>query len=172
MAARTFEDSAGELWEVFEVHRSSTKALAVSAGHESGWLAFVSGERKRRLAPYPADWETIPIPELEQLCASARAVPVPRSLDRAPRVPRPARRDDVRTARSQVSSGASGGGDVEAAVREFAHETRLLGVPVIDAMVKLKAMLLDRFPGPGSPARDLRSVRRWFVESYYFARDA
>lgn len=176
MAARTFEDSTGDVWEVFEVHRSSRQPLAVSAGHERGWLAFVNGERRRRLAPYPSEWETIPVPELERLCESARAVPLPRSYDLAPRVPRVVHRDDLPSAQSPgvgraAGRGASVSGDVESAVREFAHETRLGGLPVIEAMVRLKAMLLERFPDPGSDARDVRRARRWFVEAYYFERD-
>jgi hypothetical protein len=44
---------------------------------QDGWLAFESGSEKRRLeAPYPADWQTAPLPELEELCR--RASPAPR----------------------------------------------------------------------------------------------
>ncbi|MFI5257345.1 MAG: hypothetical protein ACHQRK_08805, partial [Gemmatimonadales bacterium] len=75
MPARTFTDSGGLTWEVFQVHRASQKAGGVSPGLENGWLAFVCGEKKRRLAPFPADWETTPNERLEELCGSARQAP-------------------------------------------------------------------------------------------------
>jgi hypothetical protein len=60
---------------------------------------------------------------------------------------------------------------VEATVRRFGHEARARNLPAIEAMVQLKALLQDRFAGPGSDARDIRRVRRWFVEAYYFERN-
>jgi hypothetical protein len=44
-------------------------------------------------------------------------------------------------------------------------------VPAIEAMVRLKALLARIYTDPGSAAHDLRSVRRWFVDAYYFERD-
>ena len=42
---------------------------------QDGWLVFESGREKRRLeAPYPGDWNTLPIPELEELCRRAGSV--------------------------------------------------------------------------------------------------
>src|SRR6476469_3498225 len=49
VTARIFEDSTGAVWEVFEVRRSSDKTVGVSPGLESGWLAFVGTDAKRRL---------------------------------------------------------------------------------------------------------------------------
>lgn len=195
MAARTFEDSAGRVWEVFEVHRASAKPGAVSAGLEHGWLAFVNGAEKRRLAPIPAQWETLAVRELEELCARARAA-VPRRSDAlkgasppadSPSVPalgesgawsaRPARVSGSylvsETATDAViAPSARESAAVESAVRAFAHEARMTGLPAIEAMVRLKAMLLQRFPGTAHVARDMRHVRRWFVEAYYFERNA
>ena len=189
MAVRTFEDSAGTVWEVFEVQRSSHKAQAVTAGLELGWLAFISSSQKRRLAPYPPQWRTVDDAELERLCASARAARSTgitvdsRSTEHARgegtariRVPR------IRAARTTsptagvaelpIATSATSADSVEDTVREFAHQARAHGLPAIEAMVRLKALLARVFPGPRSAARDLRSVRRWFVDAYYFERVA
>src|SRR6476661_4202509 len=88
MAARTFTDSAGRTWDVFEVHRASRTASAVSPGLENGWLAFASGTNKKRLAPYPATWATSTDAELEALCESARRAPTPRFPLERPSRPR------------------------------------------------------------------------------------
>lgn len=42
---------------------------------DGGWLCFECREEKRRLAPIPAAWESLPATELERLCREARAVP-------------------------------------------------------------------------------------------------
>ena len=87
MGARTFQDAAGVLWEVF-----------------------------------PTGWESVPEIELERLCASAR----------------------------------------------IAHPARF----------PLKALLLERYggdnedPATRADATDIRRVRKWFVEAFYFERDA
>lgn len=192
MAARTFQDSRGDSWEVFEVHRASKNPGAVSAGLEQGWLAFVRGEEKRRLAPFPEDWERAGDAALERLCGQAR-VAVARLGDRSAR-PRisggdgrsplpPDAPDDADVgesgARPTVDDVATPAPDlrpevaeIEDVVRTFAHEARTRGMPAVDAMVSLKAMLLQRFPGAEHPARDNRLVRRAFVDTYYFNRDA
>jgi hypothetical protein len=192
MPARTFEDSAGAVWEVFEVHRSSIGAGAVSGGLEQGWLAFMSGETKRRLAPFPPEWQTAPDPELERLCATARAVsptkypfdPITRDRRRKEREEAgppdlgEGRRAEDGTAAAVGETIAEGPGTpvtgeaeaVEATVRRFAHQARARNLPAIDALVQLKALLQDEFTDPNSDARDLRSVRRWFVEAYYFEK--
>jgi hypothetical protein len=192
MPARTFEDSTGAVWEVFEVHRSSTHPGSVSGGLEQGWLAFMSGERKRRLAPFPPEWRTAPESELERLCAAARAVsPTRFPFDLNSRDRRGKEREAIGTAdtgerrraddsaaaglaethldvpNAAVQSGVEG---VEPTVRWFAHQARARGLPAIDAMVQLKALLHEKFVEPDSDARDLRLVRRWFVEAYYFER--
>jgi hypothetical protein len=167
VTARTFEDSAGAIWEVFEVHRSTQKPGAVTSGLEHGWLAFVSGETKRRLAPFPPEWETAGVPELERLCAMARVAPTPHfPLDEETR----RARRDARAA--EPSTAAPPPQSVEQTVRNFAHEARSSGVAAIEAMLRLKALLNATYPEPDSEARDIRRVRRWFVEAYYFERDA
>lgn len=169
MAARTFTDSAGLTWDVFEVHRTSQKAGAVSPGLEDGWLAFASGENKRRLAPFPPTWEACSDAELEALCEAARRAPSPRfPLDQRLR---------PRIRRSTLDSENVPSGDtnaaptsVESTVRGFAHGARSRGLPAVAAMVELKALLQQRHPEPDSEAHDRQLVRRWFVEAYYFER--
>jgi hypothetical protein len=177
------------VWEVFEVQRSSHKAQAVTAGLELGWLAFVSSGQKRRLAPYPRHWRTIDDGELERLCSAAR-VARPTGLAVESRTAESAAKDDtsrvrvprIRSARTPpptsdvgelpIASSATSADSVEATVREFAHQARARGLPAIEAMVRLKALLTRVYTEPRSVARDLRSVRRWFVEAYYFERTA
>lgn len=194
MAARTFEDSSGARWEVFEVQRSSHKTEAVSAGLEGGWLAFVCGSTKRRLAPFPAEWRTADVAELERLCGRARAArsmgatktaaaaaagtaTAPRAADAAarPRVPRirspRADRPHASAGELPISATATSEDAAEDTVRTFAHQARLARLPAIEAMVRLKALLARVYTDPASPARDLRTVRRWFVEAYYFERE-
>lgn len=189
MTARTFEDSAGDAWEVFEVHRTSPRTLGVSPGLEAGWLAFVGREARRRLAPYPPEWETLPPADLERLCAKARDVrSAPRDFDIGGRGPRIGRSRVGRPLASEAEQEAedvppediatvvppgaapSSLDDVERAVRTFTHEARLRSLQAIAAMMALKGMLAERYPDVPA-ARDIHRVRRWFVEAYYFERN-
>lgn len=166
MAARTFTDSAGLTWSVFEVHRASQRAGAVSPGLENGWLAFANGDSRRRLAPFPASWETATDAELEDLCATARRVdPARFPADQMPRPRiRPSRLD------SESSTAEASPSNVEATVRTFAHQARARGLPAVSAMLELKTLLQQRYPEPQSVAHDRQRIRRWFVEAYYFER--
>jgi hypothetical protein len=71
---RHFRDKAGVEWQVFLTARGSD---AVSREHflpeayREGWLVFESAEEKRRLAPVPANWESLPNEQLAALCAKA-----------------------------------------------------------------------------------------------------
>jgi hypothetical protein len=176
MAARTFEDSAGETWEVFEVHRASDSPGAVSAGLERGWLSFTNGDQKRRLAPFPPDWEMAATSELERLCAQARIA----ASRIGEQTPRPRIRPAVPTQATPAMAAApvvlpplvGDVTEIEAFVRAFAHEARTLKMPAVEAMVRMKAALLERFPGAAHAARDSRLVRRAFVDAYYFEREA
>lgn len=78
MPVREFTDSEGAEWRVWDVTADQLhpvtrmEDLMDLAG---GWLAFESGTEKRRLPPpYPADWATLPLPELEALCRKAPPV--------------------------------------------------------------------------------------------------
>ena len=185
VAARTFEDSSGVVWEVFEVHRTSESPRGVSTGLEKGWLSFVSETGKRRLAPFPTVWREASDQELERLCAQARVARPPRFNEQPtsaiegrsfarPYTGLPA----VVTVPSIEEPAPDAVGDevVRAIVRAFARDARLNKLPAIEAMVRLKGVLHERFaasdadPDLKAVATDLARVRRWFVEAFYFDR--
>lgn len=194
MASRTFEDSAGILWEVFEVRRTSEAPRGVSEGLERGWLTFVSAGGKRRLAPFPNEWLMVPEAELQRLCTAARVANPPRFSEKRPRTKgenRP-RLQRSRTVEPELGApmlppGASQSPDAKSegseslvrdVVRMFAQEARRDKLPAIAAMVRLKALLAERYGGAEVEAStradlaDVRRIRRWFVEAYYFERPA
>lgn len=93
MSVREFTDRENVVWRVWDVTTAQmhpvTKNEDFMGDLADGWLAFESPYGKRRLAaPYPADWATIPIPELELLCSRAAAVVTrqPRSVSGERRV--------------------------------------------------------------------------------------
>ena len=80
-SSRSFVDSVGVEWTVREIASSTlTGSVAKMLEHDerrrSGWLVFesVDGE-KRRLAPYPPDWRTTSVFEIERWCMRATRVP-------------------------------------------------------------------------------------------------
>lgn len=84
MAVREFTDSKRVEWRVWDVTpehmHPATRTEDFMANLQDGWLAFESATEKRRMeAPYPANWITLPLPELEALCRRAAPV-VKRSL--------------------------------------------------------------------------------------------
>jgi hypothetical protein len=79
MAVREFTDSRGVDWRAWDVTPTHmhpvTRGEDYMAHLQDGWLVFESGREKRRLeAPYPGDWNTLPIPDLEELCRRASPV--------------------------------------------------------------------------------------------------
>ena len=88
MAFREFTDSEGRVWRAWDV---SAEQLHPATREEDfigeflhGWLAFESADERRRMpAPYPPDWDTLPLPQLEELCSKAPPV-VHRSRNRTP----------------------------------------------------------------------------------------
>jgi hypothetical protein len=103
VAFRTFIDSAGHEWQVYDVvprdderrhyDRRSTEEQAaperrnsddrrltvgrvshLTAATSDGWLTFERGGERRRLSPIPANWTRCPEPQLEKYCESARPV--------------------------------------------------------------------------------------------------
>jgi hypothetical protein len=177
VASRSFEDSSGILWEVFEVKRTSEAPGGVSHGLEKGWLTFVSAQGKRRLAPFPTEWKEVEESELERLCASARTANPPRFDGPKPRIRTPR----IAVAEPPVSAPApppAETGLVRDVIRVFAQQARRDKTPAIEAMVRLKALLAERYGNEGlddatrSDLGDLRRIRRWFVEAYYFERPA
>lgn len=178
VADLTFTDSAGVFWEVFEVHRVSATPRGVSPGLERGWLTFASEGQKRRVAPYPADWAKLPAPELERLCASARVAAPPRfpviPRRRPPgsprRMPPGLAAPDSHAPTSQTPldplSSPPGTSTLEMAVRAFAHRARADSQPAVAALMALKAHLAAERSDHADA--DPRSIRRWFIESFYF----
>jgi hypothetical protein len=65
---------------------------------------------------------------------------------------------------------------VRGIVRAFARDARLNKQPAIEAMVRLKGLLHERYGGSDAEpalravATDVARVRRWFVEAFYFDR--
>ena len=165
----------------------------MSAGLEGGWLSFVGASEKRRLAPYPADWAQGSDAELAALCATARRAAPTRIVRTAPTATsaggtridvttqrshsadrdadRPPTERAPRAGRERDTGNVDDADGVESVVRDFTHEARASGTAAIEAMVRLRAALQARFPGEHPVARDMRRVRRWFVDAYYFERD-
>ena len=79
VAVREFTDSKGLEWRVWDVRpehmHPATRTEDFLSNLQDGWLAFESPTEKRRLeAPYPTDWTSCRIPDLEALCRKAKAV--------------------------------------------------------------------------------------------------
>jgi hypothetical protein len=71
---RQFRDEAGVEWKVFLTARGSdavSREHSLPEAYREGWLVFESTQEKRRLAPVPADWETMPTDALAGLCGKA-----------------------------------------------------------------------------------------------------
>lgn len=90
MAVRDFIDIKGVKWKVWPVTptaiRPKTAAEDYLGDYGDGWLVFESTSERRRLAQYPANWDTLPDNGLLQLLTNAavvtvRKTPVERSGD-------------------------------------------------------------------------------------------
>lgn len=72
---RTFVDTHGTEWTVFEVKRNvvgaSGRPSYLPDGLSHGWLCFESELGKRRLARFPANWRQFTDRELETLARAA-----------------------------------------------------------------------------------------------------
>lgn len=185
MPARYFTDSSAIRWEVFEVRRHSSRADAVSAGLESGWLTFISGTAKRRLPAYPESWWSLSDGELESLLASAR---VPSAVARsaaadspppagarataprvAPAIGPAALATSVVADAPVVMGGAGAQRGVSLAddeIRTLARHSRAAGLTAVQAMLRLKRVLEDNAIDRAAPGH--KSARRLFVETFYF----
>ena len=80
ITSRAFTDSVGVDWTVREIGSPTLTQTLAKVLHtdrrRSGWLVFESSEGdKRRLAPYPPDWRTVSMFELERWCMKATRVP-------------------------------------------------------------------------------------------------
>lgn len=75
---RTFRDSNGTAWTVFEVRRQMSgngDRSYLPGGFNDGWLCFETHGAKRRLTKYPARWREFSDDELLDLLAQAQAAP-------------------------------------------------------------------------------------------------
>jgi hypothetical protein len=87
MAYREFKDENGRDWRAWDVaepryaHRSSGGIVPPEFAH--GWLAFESGNEKRRLCPYPKGWASMSDTELERLLGIAKVARSPGAGDEA-----------------------------------------------------------------------------------------
>lgn len=100
MSLRTFTDSAGNEWKVWDVipslvreqeerrepesgsepkgperRRGLDRSNLLTPGLERGWLCFESESEKRRLTPIPPEWDQRTDEELAALCSEATARP-------------------------------------------------------------------------------------------------
>ena|SRR5689334_11890000 len=92
MAHWTFTDRTGRAWDVWsvkptsKVERREAQApinpgddrrkepeyrVVLGPGMAKGWLCFQSGDEKRRLAPFPRNWQSLEDRELSTLLAAA-----------------------------------------------------------------------------------------------------
>ena len=77
---REIVDRSGRAWRVWEVPREQldrTRPGAYAGDFEQGWLCFESatGEERRRLPSYPANWRSLPDARLVALLDEAKPAP-------------------------------------------------------------------------------------------------
>ena len=78
MAYAEFNDKTGRSWRVWHTLPRLAEVLsALPPAWKQGWLTFESDTEKRRLAPFPANWETLPPARLELLCRMAQPATQP-----------------------------------------------------------------------------------------------
>lgn len=80
MALREFDGPGGCRWKAWDVTAGQihpkTRAEDYMRDLAEGWIVFerVDGEEKRRLCPYPDDWQSRSDGEVAQLCDQAEIV--------------------------------------------------------------------------------------------------
>lgn len=89
MALRIFQDASGRTWHVWGVPSTPNVQAQLPPADRAGrwfdgprvgpewaggWLAFETTGEKRRLAPYPPDWNFFSDDELAALCNKAHLV--------------------------------------------------------------------------------------------------
>jgi hypothetical protein len=68
-----FTDATGRSWRVWHtVPELAQHRITLPQEWNDGWLTFESSGDKRRLAPVPAEWESLPPQRLELLCRMAQ----------------------------------------------------------------------------------------------------
>jgi hypothetical protein len=71
MSYRTFQDTNGDEWQVWDVFPSTDVRHTL----QGGWLTFQSQSEKRRLAPVPLYWVSADDEELRRLLKTAKPAP-------------------------------------------------------------------------------------------------
>ena len=80
MSLREFDGPGGHRWKAWDVAAGQihpkTRAEDYMRDLAEGWIVFerVDGVEKRRLCPYPADWQGWSDPEVAVLCDQAEVV--------------------------------------------------------------------------------------------------
>ncbi|MDB4881207.1 MAG: hypothetical protein JWL60_2653 [Gemmatimonadetes bacterium] len=195
MPSRQIIDAGGVTWEVFEVHRLSSRPRSVRPALENGWLAFVSVTAKRRLPDYPDDW--MQRSDADLLAMRDRAFPSLASRNLAAQEsvaaevaragapvtsataatglvnaalgdPRP-RPDDTLPSTTPARTVLGAAGSAEHVVRLQAREARREGRSVIDGMVRTKRALAAE--GHGTSRDEIKRARQWFIETFYFEQE-
>ena len=73
MGYAEFTDRDGISWRVWQTLPQSADLLTTLPEQwKEGWLTFESEADKRRLAPVPAEWDSLPPSRLELLCRMAQ----------------------------------------------------------------------------------------------------
>lgn len=88
MAVREFDDERGKRWRVWcitpeAIHPATRAEDYLADCYQLGWLVFetTSGDDKRRLCPFPKEWQGASDQEMRELLSKAEAVPT-RKLSR------------------------------------------------------------------------------------------
>ena len=82
LSVLAFTDETDRAWEVHEIREPvlpERGKLLLRGEYSEGWLLFISGEERRRLAPYPRGWRLADPARLRCWVNDARPV---RSTDR------------------------------------------------------------------------------------------
>lgn len=78
MALREFSDGKGVLWRVWDVTPDALSKRTAAEDYmrdwQDGWLCFESDSGRRRLADFPAGWESLSDAQLERLLERALEV--------------------------------------------------------------------------------------------------
>lgn len=164
MAVREFIDEEGQTWRVWcilpeSIHPVTRAEDYLADCYQLGWLVFetTSGAEKRRLCPYPRDWEHTDQEALRSMLAKSEAVRPRRTsgettIDRevlrpkGPPVPADAATDDKAdlTDLTVVRSFRYPGGRVWSAC--IAPHSDVAAGPVLRFTAGARAIDLERYP--------------------------
>jgi hypothetical protein len=68
---RAFRDTGDREWSVYEVIPADVCTFERLDEYRNGWLVFLSGSERRRLAPVPHDWDSLESAALCDLLSKA-----------------------------------------------------------------------------------------------------